>query len=190
MRGIVGPGSADAAQRLHEATQGWPAAVRLGAEAVREREGTARESYDVAGSGTTFSLLADEVLQLLDPQVIELVRAVAPLEAFTAELCAQLGVQRPGPTLEALERRGLFLVPHGGGGGWYSLHPLLRDFAAERLAADPDESVRTQLVAPTGSSAPDGSGRRCATGWQPLTSGRSRHPGAARQRDHRTGRCR
>ena len=147
VRGIVGPGSAGAAQRLHEATQGWPAAVRLGSEAIRERAGTARESYDVAGSGTTFSLLADEVLQLLDPQVVELVRVVAPLEAFTAELCAELGVQRPGPTLEALERRGLFLVPHGGGGGWYSLHPLLRDFAAERLAADPDESVRTQLVA-------------------------------------------
>lgn len=135
-RGIETPG------RLHEATGGWPAAVRLAAEALRDDPDPSVLDAPVLGrrGGPVFALLAEEVFNRADPSVTELIRSVAPLDRFTAALATEaLGVDDAERTLGTLEQRGLFLVPHGDDDGGYSLQPLIREFARERWLGDPAE---------------------------------------------------
>ena len=146
--GVTGIESGDTITQVQEVTRGWPAAVRLGAEALRERAavpGSPRSA--TLRPRTIFSVLADEVFDRAEPEVAALVRTVAPLDGFTAGLCAALDLSDAQPTLDALERRGLFLQPHGGGEGWYSLHPLVREFALDRMALGADEVERIQRTA-------------------------------------------
>lgn len=145
VHGVGGPGAADVVA-LQELTRGWPAAVRLAAEAWSERTDAPAVHAGTLPS-TIFSVLAEEVFAVADLEVTTLVRTVAPLDAFTAPLCEALGLARAGDIFEVLQRRGLFLVPHGGQEGWYSLHPLLRDFARRRLGASSADHRHTLLRA-------------------------------------------
>jgi DNA-binding SARP family transcriptional activator/tetratricopeptide (TPR) repeat protein len=157
LSGVAGrPVAPVSAARLHEATGGWPAAVRLAAEALPTppSDGAATADDDDGAlrraGGRVFAVLAEEVFQRADPAVTELVAVVAPLERFTAALCEDaLGYPGAGRTLAELEQRGLFLVPHGGPQGWYSLQPLVREYAREHLAGDATRRHDALLAAAT-----------------------------------------
>jgi DNA-binding SARP family transcriptional activator len=129
----LGPGGADVAGLLHQATGGWPVAVRLAAEAMRGLAGPERavavERLRRPG-GVLFAYLAHEVFEREPPEVRELVRLVAPLERFHAGLCAELGMPDAAELLGSLARRGLF-VESGPDPGWFALGALARDFALE-----------------------------------------------------------
>jgi ATP/maltotriose-dependent transcriptional regulator MalT/DNA-binding SARP family transcriptional activator len=148
LTGLLGESAAPLAPLLRAATGGWPAAVRLAAEAL---QGTPPERWEAAvgrlarREGPIDSYLAEEVFGNEPPEVSALVRAVAPLEGFTAELAEALGVERAREHVAAIDRRGLFLESRGD--GWYTLAPLVRAFARERLPLDPDDHRRTCLTA-------------------------------------------
>jgi DNA-binding SARP family transcriptional activator len=135
---------ADLAPGLHDRTHGWPAAVRLAIEVLHDVPPDSRAAALASGSGAgpqatderVFAFLAEDVMARLEPDLVELIRVVAPLERFSAELLTELGIAGAGPHVQGLERRGLFLVPLTTR-GWYALHPLVRDFARQRLALDP-----------------------------------------------------
>ena len=74
-----------------------------------------------------------------------LVRTVAPLDRFNAELCEALGVANAAPALASLERRGLFVESDRSEAGWYSLGALVREFARESMALS-DEELRDLLT--------------------------------------------
>jgi ATP/maltotriose-dependent transcriptional regulator MalT/DNA-binding SARP family transcriptional activator len=142
-----GADAAALAPPLHARTHGWPAAVRLAAEALRDTPAHERSTVvERLGEpdGPVFSYLVEEVLANEDPSASGLMHALAWLERFTAELASTLldpaeGADRPAgghaATLARLERRGVFVVPLGG--GWYGVHPLLREVLRARSGGAP-----------------------------------------------------
>jgi ATP/maltotriose-dependent transcriptional regulator MalT/DNA-binding SARP family transcriptional activator len=115
---------------LHQETGGWPAAVRLAAEALRPVPSEEREASLVRilrPGGAIYGYLAEEALARSAPEVRDLLDVVAPLERFTPELCGALGTPEGGRLVPELAARGLYLRPVGDG-GWYELTPLVREF--------------------------------------------------------------
>jgi ATP/maltotriose-dependent transcriptional regulator MalT len=126
----------DIAQDVQEGTGGWPAAVRLALEALRNVSPAQRrrtvEGLRKPGS-LLFAYLAEEVFDREPPAARALVGAVAPLERFNGDLCEALGITGAAEVLGSLARRGLFVEVDRGEAGWYSLAALAREFALERL---------------------------------------------------------
>jgi DNA-binding SARP family transcriptional activator/tetratricopeptide (TPR) repeat protein len=138
-------GEATAAD-IQRATGGWPAAVRLAVEALR---GRGPESRDAGlerirkPGGPLFAYLAAEVFAHEPPEVQRLVRTVAPLGRFAAELCEALGVAHAGRILSSLARRGLFVELQGATVDWYTLGEPVREYALAHL--DLDEAERRDI---------------------------------------------
>jgi ATP/maltotriose-dependent transcriptional regulator MalT/DNA-binding SARP family transcriptional activator len=138
---LAGAEDADAAVELHAATGGWPAAVRLAVEALR---GVAPQDRAAAlarirrPGGPLLAYLAAEVFANEPPAVEALVRTVAPLDRFTAELCEALGASGAEEILHSLARRGLAVELHGHTTGWFAFGSPVREFALARRADDGD----------------------------------------------------
>jgi DNA-binding SARP family transcriptional activator len=104
----------DLAERLHEATGGWPALVHLAAETLR-MHGVPRGPLApaVAAPGSPLAgYLADEVLSVLPPEATRLIRNVGELKPVSAELCRALGHRRAGEMFRLLTRTGV--LTHAG----------------------------------------------------------------------------
>ena len=148
LREALGDSADDVAGDLQEASRGWPAAVRLALEALRDVSHEERrrtlEGLRRPG-GRLFSYLAGEVFEREPEEVRALVRTVAPLDRFNAELCEALGVANAAQALASLERRGLFVESDRSEAGWYSLGALVREFARESMALS-DEELRELLT--------------------------------------------
>ena len=140
----------DVAADLQRLTGGWPAAVRLAAETLR-----GVPTNDVPSAldrmrrpgGPLLAYLAAEVFAGEHHRVADLVARVAPLERFTAGLCAALGIEEAEETLHALARRGLFVELQGPAPGWYSLGAPVREFALARLAPSDAEMRQVRITA-------------------------------------------
>jgi ATP/maltotriose-dependent transcriptional regulator MalT/DNA-binding SARP family transcriptional activator len=142
---LAGTDDAETALELHRATGGWPAAVRLAVETLRGvPEGGRRAALERIRrpGGPLFAYLASEVFAHEPSEVEELVRTVAPLDRFTAELCEALGAARPDEVLASLVRRGLFVELRGHAPGWYTLGAPVREFAFAHLRLD-DAAARS-----------------------------------------------
>ena len=119
-----------AATRIHLATGGWPAAVRLALEAYRNAPGGDREAVLdrlQRPEGPIFAYLAEEVVANATDDTRALVRSAVHFDRFSAPLLAAIGVPNPAQTLEELAKRALFLQPLPGEAGWFSLHGLIGD---------------------------------------------------------------
>lgn len=120
---------------VHEITGGWPAAVRLTAEALRAVPAAQRmDALDALHrpGGRLFDYVAEEVFGSSPPTVRQLLRRVAPFPRFNADFCEAIGIAGASESLAALRRAGLFLEARGGEGEWFGLHALVRDFVRER----------------------------------------------------------
>jgi ATP/maltotriose-dependent transcriptional regulator MalT/DNA-binding SARP family transcriptional activator len=141
-------GSGDGAQALHELTAGWPAAVRLAVETLRnvpaEQRGERIERL-ARPEGPLFAYVGEEAFARESPAARELVRAVAPLERFDEQLCAELGVRNSAGLLSRLAAGGLLVqrLP----GTEFTVHPLIRAYATDRWPLSPDELRALQLRA-------------------------------------------
>lgn len=137
---------------LHERWAGWPAAIRLGVEAIlNDAKGGAGPSpgTPVPDLGASFSSLADDALRDEPPEALRLLSTMAAFERFTPALCEALGVAGARPVLDSLARRGLFVKVEGGADGWFALHALLGEYAADRWPLDPQQR-REHLVSAAG----------------------------------------
>ena len=127
---------AHAAARIHGATGGWPAAVRLAVEAYRTAPVDGRAAVLdrlQRPEGPIFAYLAEEVVAKADEATRTLVRHAVHFDRFSAPLLAAVGVPDPEPTLVELARRALFLQPLPGEPGWFALHGLIREYTVSRL---------------------------------------------------------
>jgi DNA-binding SARP family transcriptional activator/Tfp pilus assembly protein PilF len=125
-----------ASQRIHGATGGWPAAVRLALEAYRTAPGGDREAVLnrlQRPEGPIFAYLAEEVVANASDDTRALVQHGVHFDRFSAPLLEAIGVRNPAHTLEELSKRALFLQPLPGEAGWFSLHGLIREYALARL---------------------------------------------------------
>lgn len=142
---VLGSGGRAIAPPLYQLTAGWPAATRLALEMLRTLPADQRHRA-LDGSPDArerlFGYLAEEVLATESPDTQWLLRVVAPLERFTADLCAALGAARAAETLADLSQRGLLASRDADKPGWYSLHDLLREFVLARWPMTPVETAK------------------------------------------------
>lgn len=138
---LLGPEAGSLAGEAFELTGGWPAALRLVAEALRPVAPADRVDALRAlrrPGGRLFSYVAEEVFARAPAGVRQLLRRVAPFERFDADFCRAIGLRTPSETLVALRRSGLF-VEHREGDGSFALHALIRELVRERWPLPPDE---------------------------------------------------
>ena len=138
----LGPDGRELSEPVHRMTDGWPAAICLAVESLRHQRPRERAASLAAlrrPGGPLFGYLAEEVLAREDPVLRELVRRVAPLRRFTAELCRAIGVDADAVMLARLARRGLFVQPRSTVEGWFVLNDLVREVALASMPLAPGE---------------------------------------------------
>jgi ATP/maltotriose-dependent transcriptional regulator MalT/DNA-binding SARP family transcriptional activator len=145
----LGPAGAPLAADVMSVTEGWPAAVRLIAEALRalpQERWRSTLASDPSRSVGLFAYLAEEVFAREPAHVTEVIRTIAPFDVVDGELCRDLGVGDGTTVLDDLERRGLFVRRSPDDGGGYVVHGLVRDYVAERLPHSPGELEQARRV--------------------------------------------
>jgi len=114
--------------RLHERTEGWPAAIYLAALSLRNRPD--RHDFVVRFAGDDRHIvdyLGEEVLAGLDPAIRELLLRTSILERVNGPLCdAVAETSGSSRRLDALARSNLFVVPLDDRRDWYRYHHLFR----------------------------------------------------------------
>lgn len=152
---VVGGSAAGLAEPIGRATGGWPMAVRLAVEAVRETppDQRARQVTGLAGPDGQLTGLIRASYRHEPAPVRRLLAVGALFERFTEGLCEAVGVAGAGRLLSGLARRGLFVEPAPGDRGgpdagcWYRLHPLAHRFVTEQAALPAAEVARLHAVA-------------------------------------------
>jgi DNA-binding SARP family transcriptional activator len=139
---VVGTGATGLAEPIRRATGGWPMAVRLAVEAVREVPPPRRAGHvaELATAGSPLAELIRATYAQEPPPVRRLLAVAALFDRFTVLLCEAVGLAGAGPLVAGLARRGLFVEPAPGDRGapdtgpWFRLHPLARRFITEQAA--------------------------------------------------------
>ena len=130
--------------QLHEATEGWAAALQFAVIAMRE-------NYDPATFITTFpgvsrdisAFVESEIIGRLPPALATFLAHTSILQRFNPALCARLtGDPDARATLRELEQRNLFIIPLEGRDGWYRYHPMFCEILKSRLLNLPDERLK------------------------------------------------
>ncbi|HWI62252.1 MAG TPA: hypothetical protein VNT75_10475, partial [Symbiobacteriaceae bacterium] len=135
------------AGELAERTEGWIIALQLIWQSLRKGS-TLRQVWD-RGPDTLdalFAYLAQEVLERQKPWVRRFLLTTAVLERLTPEACdALMGEPGSAGVLAALEEKGLFIQPLGG--GTYRYHQLFLQFLREHAHRDANAWRTNQLSA-------------------------------------------
>jgi ATP/maltotriose-dependent transcriptional regulator MalT/DNA-binding SARP family transcriptional activator len=144
----LGEDAAEIAQMLHRLAGGWPAAVILGIEALRESP-RARWPDVLAGlarsQAPVFSYLAEEVFAHRSARVRDVIRRVALLDEFTPELCDVVCAPGSRAVIKELAAQGLFIEQRQDGS--FALRPLIRDYALEQFPLPPAQASEVRIAA-------------------------------------------
>ncbi|MBB5868677.1 DNA-binding SARP family transcriptional activator/ATP/maltotriose-dependent transcriptional regulator MalT [Allocatelliglobosispora scoriae] len=97
----------DLADQLHEATAGWPALVRLGADLLTPGQGATLDLL-TAPDGPVAGYIEHEILGELPPPTLALLNDVAELAPVTSALCEVIGHPAAG-AVRALVKTGLLV---------------------------------------------------------------------------------
>jgi ATP/maltotriose-dependent transcriptional regulator MalT/DNA-binding SARP family transcriptional activator len=131
------------APRLHAVTSGWPAAVRLAAEALLDVAPAGRPAViERLGrpEGPLFAYIAEEVLGHESEPVLAFLRSAARLEWFDASLLEAVGVADAAEILAELRRRALF-IDFDQHDETYAVHKLLRGVIVDQLPLTATETA-------------------------------------------------
>lgn len=145
---LLGAAAIDVAGVLHGLAGGWPAAVILGVEALRESPPAKWQEVLVGlarSQAPVFSYLAEEVFAHRSARVREVIRRVALLEEFTPELCEAVCMPGSRAVIKDLAGQGLFIERRQDGS--FALRPLIRDYALEQLALPAAQAREVRLAA-------------------------------------------
>ncbi|SCL16943.1 LuxR family transcriptional regulator, maltose regulon positive regulatory protein [Micromonospora nigra] len=133
-----------AVRRLRERTDGWPAALRIAAVALRGQPDPARwvERFG-ADQPQLAGYLREEVLAGLDPGTRDVLRRGAVADALCAGLADTLtGRADTEPVLAGLADGGGLLGRDDSRPPWYRCHPLLTEVLRAELGGLPADEVR------------------------------------------------
>jgi ATP/maltotriose-dependent transcriptional regulator MalT len=134
LRAALDEDDVELATGLHQATAGWPAAVRLAIDVLAASSAAGRPAAVAKigrSGGAVFSYIAGEVFDRESADVREFIQCAAQFDRFTVALMDRVGVGRTEEWVSALARRGL-LLSSPAADGWFELHLLVRDFAVQR----------------------------------------------------------
>jgi len=136
----------DEAQALADKTEGWPIALQLVWQGMRDRNESIAQllapAHVPTSLGALFDYLARDVLDRQPLDVAEFLRATAVLHELTSEACDAITQSNDsGEMLERLHAMDLFVVALGG--GHYRYHHLFHDFLNSQLAS---QAVRSQQL--------------------------------------------
>ncbi|WP_067701200.1 serine/threonine-protein kinase [Nocardia jejuensis] len=123
-------------EQIQTATDGWPAAIALAGLSLRSSD---QEIDQLVArlSGNTKSIreyLADNVLDALEPRMLDFLTAVAFPERVNASLAEALsGSADAADLLEQAEQRELFLHRVSDDSNWYRMQPMVAEYLRARL---------------------------------------------------------
>jgi ATP/maltotriose-dependent transcriptional regulator MalT/DNA-binding SARP family transcriptional activator len=143
-------GSPEIAANLHGLTSGWPAAVALALDFLRDATSDEHERALQRlrrPGGPLFAYLAEEAFAREPPAVRQLLGHVAPFERFSLALCEALSIEGAEGTLSRLAARGLCIQEEPGHEGSFRLHALVREFALATWQLPSGELGRVHLRA-------------------------------------------
>ena len=129
-------------EALAATTDGWVAALQLAALSLRGGTDPAQLIGHLSGHDDIGEFLAANVLDALEPELLEFLLLTAITERTCGSLASALaGVRRGQAMLEQVEARGLFLQRVGADRTWFRYHHLFRDYLRARLERDRAEEV-------------------------------------------------
>jgi serine/threonine-protein kinase PknK len=137
-------------EELTAKTDGWVAALQLASLSLRGRDDPVRLIGTMTGRHHAISeFLAENVLDTLEPSMLDFLLATSVTERISGELATTLsGVPDGQAMLEQVEERDLFL--HRIDEQWFRYHQLFLDFLRHRLGRDdPERVVRLHREAST-----------------------------------------
>lgn len=131
---------------LTRATGGWVAALQLVSLSLHGSDDPADLIRGITGRHQVIGeYLAENVLDTLEPRILEFLLATCICEYISAELAAVLtGETRCQSLLEEIEDRGLFLRRMDKDRIWFRYHHLFREYLQRRIERENPERV-TQL---------------------------------------------
>jgi LuxR family maltose regulon positive regulatory protein len=136
-------------RELTARTEGWPAALYLGALHLRA-SADPKEAVAALGGGQRHiaDLLAHEVVAELEPAVARFLIRSSALPRLSGELCDDvLELQGSAAMLRQLERTNLLVTELSDRPGWYRCHALLREhLLSEAQKGEAEELQRRGLA--------------------------------------------
>lgn len=131
-------------EQIHRSTDGWPAAVQLISLALRGNNDPQRLLASGPESGHNIrEYLAENVLDTLEPRMLDFLTAIAVTERVNAELSAALSEDSEAEMLLAqAEQRELFLRRIDHDPGWYRMQPLFAEHLRTRLERTDQPKLR------------------------------------------------
>lgn len=121
--------------RLYSATDGWPAAIQLISLALRDDPdpGSLVERLSEGGHGIR-EYLAENVLDTLEPEMLDFLSAIAVAEQVNGALAIAITGNSEAPRLlEQAERRELFVRHIDDEPEWFGMQPLFAEYLRARL---------------------------------------------------------
>jgi ATP/maltotriose-dependent transcriptional regulator MalT len=141
--GADGADGADVAAALHQVTAGWPAAVRVLADRLREAPSHQWPAL-LAGAGDSAcpleEFLVEEVVPATPAAALDLIRATVALGRFTPPQVAELLGPGAEDLTNRLARDGLWIVP-ADRPGWFTVAPVLQRFTRSHLSPGDDDGA-------------------------------------------------
>jgi LuxR family maltose regulon positive regulatory protein len=128
---------------LHAKTEGWPAILRIIASTKFRSTADLREFISrLSGAARPISSYLQEMLDGLQPDMVQFMLRTSILDRLSASLCAAVtNVQSSGDLLKSIEQRQLLLMSLDNEGRWYRYHPLLVGYLRERLEAEHADEI-------------------------------------------------
>ncbi|MGW4118976.1 protein kinase domain-containing protein [Nocardia sp. NPDC004711] len=131
-------------EQIHTATDGWPAAIQLAGLSLRSADRDVdRLITGLSGDNKAIrEYLAENVLDTIEPHMLEFLSAIAVPERVNASLAEALsGAKDAADLLDQAERRELFVHRLADDPNWYQMQPMV----AEHLRARLDRAQPGQL---------------------------------------------
>jgi serine/threonine-protein kinase PknK len=128
---------------LEQTTDGWAAALQLAWLSLRDCDDPAALISRMSGRHHAIGeYLAENVLDMLEPEMLDFLMATSLTERISGDLaCALAGVGRGQALLEQAEDRDLFLRRLDEEREWFRYHHLFAEFLQRRLARDHPEHI-------------------------------------------------
>ncbi|QLY31271.1 protein kinase [Nocardia huaxiensis] len=123
-------------EQIHAATDGWPAAIQLVSLSLRAAGGDADQLIArLSGDNKAIrEYLAENVLDALEPRMLEFLSAIAVPERVNASLAEALtGEAEAVDLLEQAEQRELFVHRLSEDSTWYRMQPMVAEHLRARL---------------------------------------------------------
>lgn len=126
----------DQVRRLVDATEGWPAGLRLAARSLRDVSDHEAFLAEFAGNDRAIAdFLVSEVLARLPAGTADVLQLVSVCDEVTPALAAALtGRSDAGAILAGFERDSSLVLGVGPDRQWFRMHPLLRSYLRADLA--------------------------------------------------------